>query len=84
MMDKFSRRKKLGYTGEFIADGIGVSRSHVILIENGMAFDCYYHDCYEKILAELERERLRELVNQYPEETLKVVAEDWLALRHLS
>jgi transcriptional regulator with XRE-family HTH domain len=70
-----SRRRKLGRTGQDIANIIGVSQSYVSSIENSMTPDNYYYSRYREVLTELELERLRELINQYLEEAWKVVAE---------
>ena len=58
-------RKRLGYTLEAVAVRSSVSAATLSRIENGEFSYC--HGDYEKLLATLRQERLREEVREFPE-----------------
>ncbi|TVT61885.1 helix-turn-helix domain-containing protein [Amycolatopsis rhizosphaerae] len=70
------RRDKLGATGEEVAGRLGTTAATISNIENSRSpsNSCYYYP-YQELLIKLERQRLRELVNQHPEELVKIVCE---------
>src|SRR6266540_1832253 len=70
--------KPLGLTGNNIARKIGVSQGYVSNIENTTNPRGYYVRRYEEVLRACETERLHELINGYPEETMKTVVENYL------
>jgi transcriptional regulator with XRE-family HTH domain len=66
-------RKRLGYTLEEIAAKMPVSAGTISRIENGET--SYYRNRYERLLAELRLERLREEVRAFPADTWKFIGE---------
>lgn len=67
MKDGFNlRRIKLGLTLREIGEILNVSSGTICNIEHGQ-YSCFKKK-YEELLTELEKERLRELIEEYPQQ----------------